>query len=177
MKKIRRVSFWDLWLLLMMGGVLAGTVWANLLGRELLGQIGYFDGIFGTAVEMDSKEQWQLWRYVLNQRLCEVCFGGLLAMTPLAFSGYLVLSFGTGFATAVIITIFTLEKGWMGIGYWIISMIPHGFCYLTVWLLLSAAVKEKKNLEKFRFWLLVGMLVIIGSFLEAWANPWLLKFL
>ena len=59
-RKIRRVSFWNLWLLLFVGGVLGGTIWANLLGRELLEQIGYFDGIFQTGMKMNHEEQWQL---------------------------------------------------------------------------------------------------------------------
>ena len=117
MRKIRRVSFWNLWLLLFVGGVLGGTIWANLLGRELLEQIGYFDGIFQTGMKMNHEEQWQLCRYVLSQRVGEVCFGGMLAMTPLAVPGYLILSFGTGFGMAVVITVFTLEKGWLGIWY------------------------------------------------------------
>lgn len=177
MRKIRRVSFWNLWLLLLVGGVFGGTIWANLLGRELLEQIGYFDGIFQTGMKMNREEQSQLCRYVLSQRVGEVCFGGMLAMTPLAVPGYLILSFGTGFGMAVVITVFTLEKGWLGIWYWIMSVIPHGLCYLAIWLLLSVAVKEKQDLKKFRFWLLVGILVIIGGFLEAWINPWLLEFL
>ncbi len=177
MRKIRRVSFWNLWLLLFVGGVLGGTIWSNLLGRDLLEQIGYFDGIFQTGMKMNHEEQWQLCRYVLSQRVGEVCFGGMLAMTPLAIPGYLILSFGTGFGMAVVITVFTLEKGWLGIWYWIMSVIPHGLCYLAIWLLLSAAVKEKQDLKRVRFWLLVGILVTIGGFLEAWANPWLLEFL
>lgn len=177
MKRIKKGSFWNLWLLLVMSGVLTGTVWANLLGRELLEQIGYFDRIFQTGKKMDCKEQWRLWRYVLEQRGWEVCFGGLLAMTPLAVPGYLALSFGTGFTIAVVITVFTLEKGWMGIGCWLVSVLPHGLCYLLVWLLLAVAVREKRDLKKVRFWLLVGFLVTAGSFLEAWANPWLVQLL
>ena len=49
--------------------------------------------------------------------------------------------------------------------------------YVCHSLLLSAAVKEKQDLKRVRFWLLVGILVTIGGFLEAWANPWLLEFL
>ena len=45
MKRRKRISFWNLWLVSIMGGILAGTVWANLLGGELLTRIGYFDGI------------------------------------------------------------------------------------------------------------------------------------
>ena len=65
---------------------------------------------------------------------------------------------------AVVITVFTLEKGWLGIWYWIMSVIPHGLCYLAIWLLLSAAVKEKQDLKRVRFWLLVGILVTSVDF-------------
>ena len=40
-----------------MGGILAGTVWANLLGGELLTRIGYFDGIFQTGPGLSREEQ------------------------------------------------------------------------------------------------------------------------
>ncbi len=40
MKRMKRISFWNLWLVSIMGGILVGTIWANLLGGELLKQIG-----------------------------------------------------------------------------------------------------------------------------------------
>lgn len=43
-----------------MGGILVGTVWANLLGRELLKQIGYFEGIYEAGRNLSSQEQRQL---------------------------------------------------------------------------------------------------------------------
>lgn len=159
-----------------MGGVLAGTIWANLLSGELLRQIGYFDGIY-MAGEMDRTQQRQLWLYVLKQRVCEAGFGGLLAMTPIAVPGYLILSFGAGVSVALIITVFTLEKGWMGLGYWLASVLPHGLCYGAVWMILTVAVKESQNLKKFRVWILIGVLVAGGSILEVWINPWVIKFM
>ena len=52
----RRIAYWDLWLICMMGGVLTGTIWANLLSRELLGQIGFFDGLYQTGRIWDEGE-------------------------------------------------------------------------------------------------------------------------
>ena len=109
MKRMKRISFWNLWLVSIMGGILVGTIWANLLGGELLKQIGYFDGIFQTGKGLDRDARRQLWGYVVRQRLCEAGFGGLLAMTPVAAPGYLVLSFGTGMAIALVIAVFTLS--------------------------------------------------------------------
>lgn len=171
MKKFKRVSFWNLCFMSVMGGILAGTVWANLLGGELLKQIGCFDGI--SQVEPGSQERRQLWGFVLRQRLGEMGFGGLLAMTPIAVPGYLVLAFGAGMSMALAITVFTLEKGWMGLGFWLGSVLPHGFCYVAMWLVFAAAVKERQDLKKIRVWILAALLAAGGSCLEVWVNPWL----
>ena len=88
------------------GHLLAG----RLGGGELLKQIGYFDGIFQTGKGLDRDARRQLWGYVVRQRLCEAGFGGLLAMTPVAAPGYLVLSFGTGMAIALVIAVCDVEE-------------------------------------------------------------------
>lgn len=171
------MPFRNFCLLCIMGGVLAGTMWANLLSGELLGQIGYFDGIYGLEKVYSDQEQRQLWEYIIRQRLCEVGLGSLAAMTPLAVPVYLVGAFCAGFVLAVLITLFTLEKGWLGILYWLASVFPHGLCYLGVWLILTVAVMEGEELKKVRIWLLVAALVGAGSFLEAWVSPRILKLL
>lgn len=177
MRRRGRISFWNLWFLSAAAGIFAGTIWANLLGGELLSQIGYFDGIYKSGQGMDDEERRRLWRYVLGQRLWEAGFGGLLAMTPLAAAGYLTLSFGAGFVLASIITIFTLEKGVAGILFWLASVFPHGLCYLGVWAIWLTAVKDRKEPGKVRVWVLVGILAAGGSLLEVWVNPKLLGFL
>lgn len=177
MSKWKRVPSRNLWLMCIIGGVLAGTMWANLLSGELLGQIGYFDGIYQTERAYSGREQWQLWRYIIRQRLCEIGMGSLIAMTPFAVAGYFIGAFGAGFVLAVLITLFTLEKGWLGVLYWLASVLPHGFCYLTAWMILAAAVVEKQDLKKVRIWLFIGILVAAGSFLEAWVNPQILNVL
>ena len=162
MKRWRRIPFRNFWLISVMGGILAGTIGANLLIGELLKQIGYFDGIFYAGREMNGEEQKQLWLYVLRQRAWEAGFGGLLAMTPAAAAAYLVLAFAAG---------------WMGLGYWLASVLPHGLCYGAVWMIWAAAVMERQDIRKFKIWILAGLLVTGGSLLEVWVNPWLLKFM
>ena len=171
----RRISFWNLWLFCAMAGVLAGTIWANLLSGELLGQIGFFDGLYQTGRTWDEGERRQLWRYILRQRMGELGLAGLIAMTPAAIPGYLLLTFGTGFAMAAVISIFTLEKGSLGVLYWLVSVLPHGICYLTAAIVMTAAVNQRENLKKIRVWLVVGVCVGLGTFLEAWTGPALMR--
>lgn len=175
MKRWSRIPFRNFWLISVMGGILAGTIGANLLSGELLKQIGYFDGIIYARQELSREEQKLLWLYVLRQRMWEAGFGGLLAMTPAAVPVYLLLSFAAGAAMAMVITVFTLEKGWMGLAYWLASVLPHGLCYGAVWVIWAAAVKERQDIRKFKIWILAGLLVAGGSVLEVWVNPWLLK--
>ena len=80
-------------------------------------------------------------------------------------------AFGGGFVLAAIITVFTLEKGVMGIVCWLASVLPHGLCYLGVWAVWTMAVRERQDLRKVKVWLLVGILAAAGSFLEVWINP------
>lgn len=172
MKRIRGMSFWTLWFLCIMGGVVTGTVWANLLSRELLGQIGYFDGLYRTGAKSYEGQQRQLWRYIIGQRLWETLVCSLIAVTPFAVPGYLAMTFGAGFVLAVVITVFTVEKRWLGLVYWLISVFPHGLSYLAAAMVLTAAVKERREIERLRVWLAVGIFVAAGSFLEAWVAPW-----
>lgn len=165
----------NLWLFCVMGGVLAGTIWANLLSGELLGQVGYFDGIYRAKRADNGREQWRLWRYIVRQRLWEVGLGGLVAMTPVAVFGYLIGAFGAGFGLAALISLFTLEKGWLGIGCWLLSVLPQGVCYVGGWMLLVMTVIEGRSLKKLRVGLTVGILMAVGSALETWVNPMLWK--
>lgn len=176
MRKLRKIPFRNIWILCVIGGVLTGTLWANLLSGELLGQVGYFDGIYQGGNPLNEDERRQLWHYVIRQRFWEAGLGGLVAMTPFAVFGYLIGGFGAGFVMAVMITLFTLEKGWMGLGYWLVSVMPHGLCYLAVWMILTAAVLERQDMKKIRIWLLLAVLIGTGSFLEAWINPELIKY-
>lgn len=175
MRKLRALSFWNVWLFCLMGGIVTGSLLANLLGRELLIQVGYFDALMQSSSQQPAQEQWHLFLYILRQRMIQAGLAVLVGITLWAAAGYCMIAFGVGFVQAVVISMFSMQKGYLGLFYYLVTVLPQGLCYLAVWIVLTEGVQEGLTSMKLRFWAVVIILVVTGSALECWMNPGFLK--
>ena len=119
---------------------------ANLLSGELRTQLGCFEAVGGGGYSLGMEEKKQLWRYVLRKRLMEFGIGGLAGMTPLAAWIFGGISFVGGFGCSLMISMFTLYDGWMGIFSFSRLVLPQWIFYFTVWVILAVGVEN--GLEK-----------------------------
>lgn len=173
MKKIRWISYSDLLCLLFLAGSIAGCVAANLLSGELLKQIGYFNSVYQWENSMGMEEKGQLWQYIAKRRFLELGIGSLIGMTPFAVAAFGVLVFVFGFSTSLLISVFTLQSGWLGLVYFLKSILPQWVFYGMVWSILAAGAQNGLEKMKIRVWLLLILIVFAGTLLEAFLSPYL----
>ena len=81
------------------------------------------------------------------------------------------LTFYAGMSLAVVLSIWTMRKGILGIAAFLCSMLPHGIVYLLIWYVLSVwSGQAQKKLH-----ILPGLLLVAmsgaGAFLEIWVSP------
>lgn len=72
---------------------------------------------------------------------------------------------------AVVLSVWTMRKGILGIAAFLCSILPHGIIYLLIWYVLSVwSGQAQKKLH-----ILPGLLLIAmsgaGAFLEIWISP------
>ena len=161
MRKLRLGSFPDLLFLLFAAGSIIGCVTANLLSKELLKQIGYFDSIYQWESSMGREER---------RRFLEVGTGALVGMTPLARGAFGGIAMAFGFGLGLLISTFTLERGWMGIFLFLKSVMPQWIFYGLGWVILAAGCDNGLEKAKLRMWLLLVMAVLAGTLLEVFFN-------
>ncbi|MCI8725231.1 MAG: DUF2460 domain-containing protein [Hungatella sp.] len=170
MRKLRLGSFPDLLFLLFAAGSIIGCVTANLLSKELLKQIGYFDSIYQWESSMGREERRQFWSYTARRRFLEVGTGALVGMTPLARGAFGGIAMAFGFGLGLLISTFTLERGWMGIFLFLKSVMPQWIFYGLGWVILAAGCDNGLEKAKLRMWLLLVMAVLAGTLLEVFFN-------
>ncbi len=155
-------------------GAAAGTVLTNCLGRELIGQLGYISIELKNGLSMSQRRA--LWGFVARQRLAEFGLAALAGMTPFAAGCFAFLSFTAGVCCGLAVSVITLEKGVMGLPYYLLSLFPQGVLYLPVWAFM--AVRAEKGLDRLRLrtWIFLTVLAGAGTLLEAYINPLFLRF-
>ncbi len=167
MKRKRQISYMDLLLLCFLAGSMGGCAAANLLSRELLGQIGYFDSIYRLQVSVNRKDRGRLWCCILRQRAMEFGIGCLAGLTPFASMAFCFFAAAGGFGFALQISVFTLQKGWLGLFYFLAAVLPHWIFYMLVWVILAMGVKKGLGKLRLPVWLLLAAAVIAGTLSEA----------
>jgi hypothetical protein len=166
MKKIRWISHSDLLCLLFLTGSIAGCVTANLLSVELLRQIGYFDSVYQWGSSIGREEKGQLWRYLAKRRFLEFGAGSLVGMTPFSSAAFCCVMFVFGFSAALLISVFTLQSGWLGMVYFLRTILPQWGLYGMVWGILAIGAENGLDKMKIRVWPLLILVVFLGTFLE-----------
>lgn len=185
-----RIAGDDIWVLLFVAGVVAGTVAANRVSEEARSQAGYFARFLTSDYLLSDEKKARLWHMVLGQRFFEMGVAALASQT--AFAAPLFCLFGClgGFASAVILSVLTFQNGVWGLPVYLISWLPHGILYILVWKVLISAAMDSHTVNSYgrvrglvrnqRFgaaqWLFLGLLVFGGSCLEAYAGPYMFYF-
>lgn len=190
MKKIHfrgRSPFLPLFLIGFVGGVLYIAVFgkAAVYGTSLLSP--YFFSKY-QYVEYVSEE---LFLYTLKSRLSAFTILWLTGLTVLGTAAAYFYLFWVGAALGITITTATMKMGLKGIGFCIVSSLPHFVLYIPVvcWIL-KKICEMSGNQEwntrqwgngKRRFyayllvWLTGALLLLGGVFLESYVNPFFLK--
>ncbi len=170
-------------------GLAAGTVFVNCLEGALtapdgLAQYAAGYGMARTAgrfslwgyAELTAKQSRRLWMLTVRQRLSELALMVLVGQTPLAAGGFAALAFLAGCVFGLTLSVLTVARGVWGLPVFLVSLLPQWLCYVPVWLSLAEHAGEGQSVLRPRHWVFSAMLVAVGTFLEAYVNPFLLRF-
>lgn len=176
MKNRVTITYQDRLLFCFLAGILGGTVIANLLGGELKQQIGYFDTLFLAEQALDMEGKRQMWFYVLRQRGLEFLGGWLLSVTVFSIPGFYVLSMMAGGSIAVVLSVITVQKGLMGLIFYLATVMPHALCYVPVALILASWAGEEHHQLRPVGLVMLALLLVVGTASEAWLSPVFVNF-
>ena len=149
-------------------GVLGGTAAALAFGGPVVqGCILGAAGPAGAGNRYGAKDFLAVWK----QRAFETGAGWLAGLTVCSQMLFGFLTFYAGMSLAVVLSIWTMRKGILGIAAFLCSMLPHGIVYLLIWYVLSVwSGQAQKKLH-----ILPGLLLVAmsgaGAFLEIWVSP------
>lgn len=165
--------------LIIMAGVIIGTLIANIGISNITDKIGVFDYDFKNSfinVELDTH---LYWRYILKLRIKEYMLLILILITPIAMQGiYMLMSFA-GISIGVIISVSVMNMGVAGMCVYAASALPQYIIYaVTIYFMVSSFGKRYMDLKKMVAVIIISLIcLVIGTLYEAYINPWILKIL
>lgn len=171
MKNKLLVTYQDRLLIFFVAGILGGTIIANLLSGDIKQQIGYFDTLFLSEQALTMEEKKQMWYYVLRQRSLEMLGAWLLSLTVFSAAGFYSLAALVGGSIGVVLSVITVQKGLMGLIFYLGTILPHGLFYIPIWLILASWAGEDKHPVRIPAILLLTVLLVMGTAGEAWLSP------
>ena len=193
MKKLvgqENAPYWKMFFFLYLCGFLAGIVFANLAWRyriedlHLIRKRSFLDS---AAKEVDYENYFH---YLLPKRLLFPAVILILGLTILGTVLVVLRILWLGFLTGTLMSIFVLQNGILGLGYFMAGILPQmlwniplaALVFLKCYQMSMSIWKgEKFTLERvgnYFLWV-IGLLICLiwGCLLEAYLNPRVIQFI
>lgn len=169
------------YLLMLYIGVIAGTFFANLFGRENINTWGLYNGEYLEMMSAVSFDYGQLWGYVALERakligLMILC--GLTSINTICMFAFMI--FG-GFELGIMVSMAVMQYGGAGIILVFVSLFPQWIFYAAAVMLLCGHLYSNKDKipeakkEKASALALTVLLTFAGVCTEVLINPMLVK--
>lgn len=169
------------YLLMLYIGVIAGTFFANLFGRENINTWGLYNGEYLEMMSAVSFDYGQLWGYVALERakligLMILC--GLTSINTICMFAFMI--FG-GFELGIMVSMAVMQYGGAGIILVFVSLFPQWIFYAAAVMLLCRHLYNNKDKipeakkEKASALALAALLTLVGVCTEVLINPMLVK--
>lgn len=155
-------------------GIFVGTVWINLMTKDIQEQLG----VFGQAWILKSPKSFSLRLEqilpVLVKREMEAGFLWLTGMTLFAVPGLLAAAAFGGFTMAAVISLMTIQVGLIGLPLYMLSVIPQALFYVPVIAVLFFWGMERQKKMHVAGFLVLMLAVAAGALAEVCVNPYLM---
>lgn len=161
----------NLFLCCFFSGLLAGTAAANLLYPFMSGEAGYYLELLDGSFRLREEERLSLFWQILRQRLSEAGIAWLMGMTAYAVPFFCLASAALGLSAGLLLSVITVQKGILGLPFFLMTLFPQILCYLPLWGLLFLWVMNKQRRLSIPALFILALLAALGSACEAWLNP------
>lgn len=169
------------YLLMLYAGVIAGTFFANVFGRENINTWGLYNNDYLEMMSAVSFDYGQLWGYVALERVKLIGIMILCALTSIRTACMFVFMLLGGFELGIMVSMAVMQYGGAGIILVIVSLFPQWIFYVAAVMLLcqkfynSTDKTAESNKEKASAAALVLLLMFAGVCTEVLINPMLIK--
>lgn len=151
-------------------GIFGGTAAALAFGASTVQGC-----VLGAAGTVGGHKRYGAEAYfaVFRQRALETGAGWLSGLTVCSQLLFGLLTFYAGMSLAVMLSVLTMQKGIVGIGWFLCRILPHGLIYGLIWYVLSGWSGQMQK----KMHILPGTLLVLmagaGAFLEVYISPFL----
>lgn len=157
-------------------GFLIGILYANLLSKDYITNLGIFNDYFLKQYMLSEVDTAGYFWYILKIRIMPVIFVGALGCTRIRKGIVVGVILWTGFSSGMMLTVAVMKMGVKGIILCIIALIPQFLFYIAAWLILLWFLfcypEVKWNSSKM---ISFALLMAMGILLECYVNPVLVK--
>lgn len=155
-------------------GLIAGTIWVNLMAEDLQGQLGTF-GLAGLLKSTGGAPP-SLAQVipVLVSREMAAGFLWLVGMTVFALPGLSMAAVYGGFSMAAVIALMTVEAGLLGLPIYLLSVFPQVLFYTPVIAVLFFWGLEPVKKAHMAGFIVLLFTVALGTIAETCISPYVL---
>lgn len=158
-------------------GIVLGTVWVNLMAKEIQAQLGSFGQASLAGGARLSMPQMGAVLPVLFKRWMAAGILWLIGMTAFAVPGFLAVAAFGGFSMSSVISLMTVQNGLLGLPVYLLSVFPQALFYVPVICVLFLwGLKPDKSAHPAGFAVLL-LTAFLGSLAETCLNPYCMHFL
>lgn len=173
-------------------GLFFGVLAANMFQSFYYDRMMNYQNIIFTEIVRDNIDNSGLFLYILGENFREFLVFWLLSITILGIPYMVLKLIAFGFSTGFFISAIAMQYGFRGVLLILAFEFPHGIIYLPIILLclhkgyglsrsiyyenrnyMGAILKQLKSY--ILLWIFLSVLLILGSFLEAYMGSFILK--
>lgn len=160
-------------------GVVAGTLMANIVIDNITDKIGMFNDEFKNAFMNVSLDETLYLRYILKLRLKEYLCFLLVLLTPVSIAGIYIFMLFAGISLGLMISVCVMNMGINGMMIYAICIMPQYIIYaISVFLMVSFVKKRHLNIKKTVIAILISLMFLTtGTLYEAYISPFLIRVL
>ena len=190
--QLHRLSIFQIAVVLLVLGLFFGILAANIFHDSYQTKMTEYQGIIFTEIARSSIDYGGLFIYIVGQNIKEFAFFWMLSITILGipYMAFKIIAFG--FSAGFFISAVAMQYGFKGLLLIMAYPFPHGLLYLPIALLClykgyglcRTIYYDKRNYfgtimqqlkQNLLFLLVMVILLLLASFLEAYVGSYLLK--
>lgn len=163
--------------LMIFAGILAGTIYANILVTYGKGQAMVFNSGFLATFDEVSINGTYLWQYVCKTRLKDFALLFIIGHTKLGKVAVNIYLAYVGMSAGALISFAVMHYNVAGVLIYLVSVMPQYIFYgISLWFVMKMIYNiDIKMRNRIIITVIAFMLLIAGTYLEAYANPELLR--
>lgn len=158
-------------------GIVAGTIWVNMMSEEIQGELSVFGQAWLSAGQGKAVPRPDQIASVLVKREAAMGLLWLIGMTVFSRPGLLVIAGLGGFSMAAVVAMTTIQAGLFGIPVYLLSVFPQALFYIPVMGVLFFWGMEPYKKTHIAGVAVLVLIVAAGVLAETCLNPYFLNLL